>query len=282
MRRILSILSLGLVLGLGVRYIISQQGNQPADRYYVGIGVQLYQVEENIVTMFDNNGQEYSNADQKLTGLVVLRKLLKNGPAEAAGLRDMDVVVGLDGRDGPPSEQVLNDAIRSGKEGEMVRLKIRRIDKDGNTLNEFEIDVRRGIIDRVSWLTMDTWITGGSRGQCGPNECDYNVSFNSRVHEDKASGKFVYDYKIENSGTKAVMVKWEALKLVGVKSEVLVASDGFEQLQFSSPDFPEFYYPAEMEIVVQDSESSGLLVWLTGSSMVGGSMPAFVPADRVN
>lgn len=281
MKRILLILLLWAIAGVAVWYAVSLQGRKPVDRYYVGIGVQLYQVEEKVVAMYDDNGEEYSNEKQQLTGFVLVRGILKGSPAEVAGLRDMDVVVGLDGRNGPPSENVLSKAIRNGREGGTIRLKIRRIDKAGNTLNEFDTDVRRGIIDTVAWLSMDTWMTG-SRSMCGPDQCDYNVSFSSMVHEmkDGRTLNFIYYYKLENSGTKPVDVRWK-LERWHTWKQTLEPGQSIEY-GTASKEFPA-YIPREAKFTVTDKNRGWFtrsITWLSGSNEVKTSMPAMVPASE--
>lgn len=188
--------------------VFAQQKSETS-RYYVGMGAQLYTVEENILMLSGNDGKKYSNKNGQLTGLTFLRQILKGGPADKAGLKDMDILLEVDRlivTSMPGGFAIAHLTSRS--EGDSVNLKVRRIDVDGITLNEFNVDVVLERIDRVAWVPLDLPL-GGSF--CTGDSC---ISYGSEISENKTTGKFTYRYSFSSTYSKPVILQSTVLNFL--------------------------------------------------------------------
>lgn len=67
------------------------------ERYYAGIGAQFFTFGRDTLA-WGTSGLEYDNRDGKFTGLAVFSQLLKNGPAENAGIQVDDILLEIDGQ----------------------------------------------------------------------------------------------------------------------------------------------------------------------------------------
>ncbi len=282
-RAVLIVVLVGLLLYLFVGVF---QKHQKPDRYYTGIGVQLYKVGPGISSMYDKNGQKYLNSNGQFTNLILIRNLLDNGPAAKAGLRDMDVLLEVDGQqvDGKEirvlSSFGVNNALASGKPGDISRLKIRRMDTNGNSLGDYEFDVRKESIDKVAWLPMGLWLYSGI-DQCGDNGCNYQVMVSTMVNEvkDGHQNYFSYKYKIENLGSTTIEVKWKINFWDKFKSKkTLQPGQNMEYVSISDT-FP-IASSREVSFLIDEPGQSRLvrsLEWFFGVSEIKFNATAFVP-----
>lgn len=287
-RAILILVPAGLFVGL-LLYVGVFQKHQKPDRYYTGIGVQLYKVEPDILSMYDENSQEYLNDNGQFTNLILIRNLLNDGPAAKAGLRDMDILLEIDGQqvDGKEIRTLslfgARYALASGKPGDISRLKVRRMDTNGNPLEDYEFDVRKEIIDKVAWLPMDLWLHS-SVGLCGDSGCDYQVKVGTMVHEVKDGNQnyFAYKYKIENLGSKVIEAKWKVNFWDKFKSKkILKPGQNIEHTAISS-DFP-VESSREVSFLVDEPGQSHFvrsIKWFFGVSKMKFNATAFVPVNQ--
>lgn len=242
MKRTFAFLFFALIMAT-VTYAAPQQDNERIDRYYVGIGVTLYKVEENVLSFGgtrDGKVVRFNNEKGQFTGLITIGRLLENGPAQKAGLEDSDVLVGVDGEDASALD--VSGVIRkiTGKPvGQSVNLKVRRTDTEGNTLREFNVDVALGTIDRVSWVRLNFPLGGGFGSQDGM------VSYSSAVSEDKTTGKFTYRYEIYNGKPEPVILNSTIFNLLFRKDEsdttqyqLKLNPAGTTTIVLESEDFP--------------------------------------------
>lgn len=219
---------------------------QKTERYYVGMGVQLATIDENISALYGEDGRKYSNEKGQLTGLVVLRQILKGGPADKAGLKDMDVLLRVDRlivTSLPGGFAIAH--LTSRNEGDLVNLRVRRIDENGNSLKEFDVDVVLEKIDRVSWVPLDLSLGGGFGSQDGM------VSYSSMVSENKTIGKFIYRYEISNGTPKPVILNSTIFSLLFRKGEsdttqyqLKLDPGGTTTIVLESDDFPASEVPS--------------------------------------
>jgi len=283
-RFILIIVPAGLFVGL-LLYAGVFQKHQKLDRYYTSIGVNLYKVEPDILSMYDENGQEYLNDNGQFTNLILIRDILDNGPAAKAGLRDMDVLLEVDGRqvDGKEIRTLsffgVNYALASGKPGDVSRLKIRRMDTNGNPLEDHEFDVRKEIIDKVAWLPMGRWLHSGVG-----SGYDYEVQVGTMVHEVKDGNQnyFAYKYKVENLGSKVIEVKWKINFWDKFKSKKMLKPGQNMEYTTISDNFP-VESSREVSFLVDEPGQSRFvrsIKWFFGVSEKKFSATVLVPVNQ--
>ncbi len=281
MKRTLLTLFLVAVAGTVIWLAVSKKEQKP-NRYYVGIGTTLYEVQENTLSfggIRDGKTIQFNNEKGQFTRLIAVDRLLENGPAERAGLENSDILVEVDGESAKAlGAEGVTQKITAKSVGQVVNLRVRRTDTEGNILREFTVDVALEPIDRVSWLPMDTWMSNriASCGAYGSDGCDYDLSLSSMVHEEEGY-VFVYTYKAQNSGKKTLTVNWDGM-------EFKLKPGESSQQDAVSDDFP-VYVDRRATVKIYEDGQRPFAWWLnslTGYGKLSWSAMAFVPADRVN
>jgi hypothetical protein len=220
----------------------AQESPKP-ERYYVGIGVTLYKVEASTLSFGGTrNGESvrFNNEKGQFTGLIIIGRLLENGPAQKAGLEDSDVLVEVDGEDASSLDATeVMGKITEKSIGQNVSLKVRKTDTEGNTLRELTVDIVLETIDRASWVHLDFPLGGGFGSQ------GWMVNYSSVVSEDKATGKFTYRYEISNGTPETVILKSTIFNLLFRKDnsdttqyQLKLGPGGATTVVLESEDFP--------------------------------------------
>lgn len=234
------------------------------ERYYTGIGVQLWKVDQNINGFGgQRNGQSmwFKNDIGQFTGKTFLGQVLKNGPAGKAGLESADMLLAVDDEDVSifGVEGVIQK-ITNKRVGDRVNLKIRQTDESGNVLRDFNVGLIMEEIDRADWAPLDLELGGAF---CTGNEC---IKYTAKVSEDKNSGKFTYHFGFSNTHNQSIIIKSQLFNLIGGKDlsdstgSLLMLKQG-ENRQFivETEDFPVSESPAPIREFVGADENPDML-----------------------
>ena len=189
---------------------LAQAAQNSEERYYIGIGVSFGVFDKDVLAIGLDDGKEIHNKNGKLNGLVYVSSVLKNSPAEQAGLKRGDILVHTEGTltvyESLDLEFVVKK-IRNRRVGETVDLAFRMINEKGEWVgNTYDKYIPRAKIDSVAWLPMDRvmqsyFSVGGA------------VQFvvEAKLSENKETGEFTYWHRITNKGKKEVYVQWEVV-----------------------------------------------------------------------
>lgn len=222
MRRLLVYAGLIAALVVGAAVAVRAQENpeivvdESEQRYYIGIGIKPWKILEGVSGFSGPNDTMINNENGRFTGLIMVGRVLKDGPADRAGLTPDDVIVSYDGT---PVERLgvegMSTSIQIGREGNPVRFTLRRFINNHELGDPFDVSVPRAKLDSVAWLPLG--MDGLYSSQCsGPSggPSDGCVEVATKISEDKTAGEFVYEFRMENTYKLPRIVTWDALDKV--------------------------------------------------------------------
>lgn len=251
--------------------------DKKASRYYVGIGAQL---------------------NKESNGSFTVGRILPGSPADLFDLKQGDVIVSFDhvtaqafwlGNREEGRGQVLNlsDWLKD-REGRQVSLRIQR------GYSELDINIYPVQIDRVAWVPMDKWFENSTGTYDKNNKKESEIVFETKVSENKTTGKFTYQYKIANNGKSAIFVNLEVLDIAsggfGVTNLVYLKPGKTKEFSLVTEEFPAEIYGEittyeKMSKSLRDYEQKELGFSVPNSDYWPGMsrsiMMGFVPCDRL-
>ena len=201
----------------------AEEQEKQKGRYRVGIGVSA------LTIVKDKTVYGYNNERGQLTDKVMLHLLSKEMSVAKAGIEEFDVLEAINGEnvDGWEPKKIF-DFLESGREGETLKLKMVRYDKNGTIVKDFTVEVMKMKNDLIAHL-LDRKI--GASVDNG----DAQLSVESMVAEQKDG--FLFTYTITNRGKSDLMVQWQTphttlflVKKGETKKVTVLASEGLPHL----------------------------------------------------
>lgn len=231
------------------------------ERYYVGIGIKL-------------NG-------------VRIKEVLRGGPAEAAGIRQGDLILSVNGAlTESIGESGIAKAIGAGNIGEAVHLTIVTAEQpnaEGKARREIvTVAVARASIDRVAWLPLDEEI----KTVFGVGDKKFIIS--TKLSEDREKSEFVYRYRLTNELRVKAYFQWDILDqatgVLGVWNgyyTIILMPGETKNFVLRSPLLPAFR-SARARVLVEDDGFGGNPMAVEGGVLLlrpymGSDAAGFLP-----
>src|SRR3989344_2683643 len=299
MKKFALLLSLCLVANVAFAQNTSSTEPEVIDRYYMGIGIQFNRIDEKTIG-FSGAAGEYKNDHGQFTGKVVVVRLLKNGPAERAGIQTGDILVdvewlGIAELDLGSIHMIIRTAFTGD---ETIHLQMRRTDVDGVALKDFEVEMKREKIDRVAWVPMNQVMRGEMSG--GTTRGRFRLVFESKVTEDTTTGMFHLWSRVRNRGRIGTLLRWGMLERAMRGADPSLSEDfdmvfialnpgKSREFQLVTREIPTYYggsagtvqafFPAGDDYFRELKNEHGFYMTPTGvvTFGAGSSMPGFLP-----
>jgi membrane-associated protease RseP (regulator of RpoE activity) len=179
---------------------------ETSDRYYIGVGI-------------------------KFNGVTTVGSVLFDGPAYKVGIKEGDIILAVNSQPvaGLNAEEI-SRLLQNGWPRSVVNLKVLRTNP---TVHEFEVQITRRVIDRAEWVSFVRPLTSGSEIRDG------QVSFYSKVTEDKSRSTFRYFCRIQNKGEREYTIAWEVLdEIYGQRISVQLKPGEVKEFSQESPRVP--------------------------------------------